>query len=341
MFVTDSILSVLDKTLMIVFLSLLLWTSLFKVHFKIEWFIYSQTIAYIITGIVASTIVLRKCDYFLPRFNYKYIIIMLKKTIPFSVLTLLMFLYNRLEPILLERLLPDGKAQAGIYAQGYRIMDVLSNFILLFPVLLLPLFSKILKQRNDLGKLITLANSLMIVPAIVIASVCALYGNEIMGLLYHQPSSGKAFSTLIIGFIGISITYLYGTLLTANGNLKYLNIMALLAVVMNVSLNLILIPRYKASGAAYSSCITQSVAALVQIMLAYKIIDFAKNKTQTIRFFVWVIIFFLSAFLLKNMIVQWQTGFFAIAAVGIVFAFALKLVNVKEIIRTLLPAQPD
>ena len=100
----------------------------------------------------------------------------------------------------------------------------------------------------------------MIIPSIIIASVCALYGNEIMNLLYHQPSSGKVFSTLIIGFIGISITYLYGTLLTANGNLKYLNIMALLAVIMNFSLNLILIPHFKAMALRFPVVMTQSVA---------------------------------------------------------------------------------
>ena len=152
MFVTDSILSVLDKSLMILFLSLLLWTSITKSHFQIEWFIYSQTISYIITGIIALIIVLRKCEYFLPRLNYHYIIILLKKSIPFSVLTLLMFLYNQFEPILLVKLLADGKEQAGVYAQGYRIMVVLSNFILLFPVLLLPLFSKMLKQKENLGQ---------------------------------------------------------------------------------------------------------------------------------------------------------------------------------------------
>ena len=46
----------------------------------------------------------------------------------------------------------------------------------------------------------------------------------------------------MIGFIFVSISYLYGTLLTANHNLRQLNSLAALTVVLNMGLNLILIP---------------------------------------------------------------------------------------------------
>jgi O-antigen/teichoic acid export membrane protein len=336
MFVTDSIISVLDKTLMIIFLSILLWTSITKLQFKIEWFIYSQTISYIITATIALIIVIKKSDYFLPGFNYNYLYLMLKKSIPFSVLAMLMFLYNRMEPILLERLLPDGKTQAGIYAQGYRIMDVLSNFILLFPVLLLPLFSKILKHnRSEISNLINLAGPLMIIPAIIIASVCSAYGSDIMNLLYHQPSSGKIFSLLIIGFIGITFTYLYGTLLTANGSLKQLNIMALSTVVLNFSLNMILIPHFKAQGAAISSFVSQSTAAIIQIILAYKIIEIVISKIEIVRLITWIVLFYAVLIISKTFIPCWQLGLTVISLTGIIMALLLKLINIKEIIRTL------
>lgn len=52
LFISDSILSVLDKLLMIIICSFLLWNSYFNNTFKIEWFIYSQTVSYMITAIV-------------------------------------------------------------------------------------------------------------------------------------------------------------------------------------------------------------------------------------------------------------------------------------------------
>jgi O-antigen/teichoic acid export membrane protein len=335
LFITDSILSVLDKSLMILFIGTLLWTNFLHVNFTIEWFVYAQTLSYIITAIIASAIVISKCDYFIPRINIAYLKIMLKKSLPFSLLVLLMLLYNRIEPILLERLLPDGKVQAGIYAQGFRILEVLSNFAYLFPVLLLPLFSKMLKQKEDVGHLVALAVSLVIIPGIALSTTCSIYSHNIMNLLYHQPSTGGVFGIVILGFTGISITYLYGTLLTANGNLKQLNIMAVIAVSINVCLNLFLIPRYKAQGAAWSSFTTQTLTAFVQLLLAYKILKLKTDKIKIIRLFSWIALFAGSVVMILKFIKEWQYGFIAMIIFGIVFALLLKLLNLKEMVRIL------
>ena len=335
MFITDSILSVLDKSLMILFIGTLLWTNWLRIKFTIDWFVYAQTISYIITAIVAASIVISKCEYFIPRINLAYLRIMLKKSLPFSLLVLLMLLYNRIEPILLERMLTNGKTQAGIYAQGYRILEVLSNFAYLFPVLLLPLFSKMLKQKEDVGHLVALAVSLVIIPAIALSVSCSIYSRNIMNLLYHQPSTGSVFGVVILGFTGISITYLYGTLLTANGNLKQLNIMAVIAVLLNVCLNLFLIPRFQAQGAAWSSFTTQTLTALVQLILAYKILKLKTERNKIFRLLTWVALFTSSVIVILKFIKGWQYGFILMISCGIVLALILKLLNLKEISRIL------
>jgi O-antigen/teichoic acid export membrane protein len=335
MFITDSILSVLDKSLMILFIGALLWTNILHINFTIEWFVYAQTLSYLITAIIAASIVISKCEYFIPRLKIAYLKIMLKKSLPFSLLVLLMLLYNRIEPILLERLLPDGKTQAGIYAQGFRILEVLSNFAYLFPVLLLPLFSKMLKQKEDVGHLVALAVSLVIIPAITLSISCSIYSMNIMNLLYHQPSTGGVFGIVILGFTGISITYLYGTLLTANGNLKQLNIMAIVAVSLNICLNLFLIPRFKAQGAAWSSFTTQTLTAFVQLILAYKILKLKTEKNKVFRLLSWAALFGGSIFMILKFIKEWQYGFIIMISCGIVLALILKLLNLKEMSRVL------
>jgi hypothetical protein len=61
-----------------------------------------------------------------------------------------------------------------------------------------------------------------------------------MELLYvgQIQEAQKVFVFLILGLIPISVTYIFGTLLTANGNLKALNLMALTGMIVNISLNL-------------------------------------------------------------------------------------------------------
>ncbi len=60
LFKTDSFLSVLDRLLMIIICGFLLWFNFFEGLFTIEWFVYSQTAAYIITLIVAVIVVINK-----------------------------------------------------------------------------------------------------------------------------------------------------------------------------------------------------------------------------------------------------------------------------------------
>ena len=48
-FRTDSLLSVMDRSLMILFTGLLLWGNILDQPFRIEWFVYAQTLSYGIT----------------------------------------------------------------------------------------------------------------------------------------------------------------------------------------------------------------------------------------------------------------------------------------------------
>ncbi|HJN06016.1 MAG TPA: oligosaccharide flippase family protein, partial [Bacteroidales bacterium] len=60
LFKTDSFISVLDRMLMILICGFLLWFNFFEGLFTIEWFVYSQTAAYLITLIVAIVAVINK-----------------------------------------------------------------------------------------------------------------------------------------------------------------------------------------------------------------------------------------------------------------------------------------
>ncbi|HRF79768.1 MAG TPA: polysaccharide biosynthesis C-terminal domain-containing protein, partial [Flavobacteriales bacterium] len=66
-------------------------------------------------------------------------------------------------------------------------------------------------------------------------------------------------------------TYVFGTLLTAGGRLRELNWMAGCGALINVGINLVLIPRMQAEGAAWASLVTQVLTALVQIVLAARL----------------------------------------------------------------------
>jgi len=198
----------------------------------------------------------------------------LRQSYPFAILILLMSFFNRVDSVMIERLLTDGKEQAGIYAQSFRVLDALSQFAVLFAGLLLPMFSRMLKTGERTEDLVRISSSLLLGVAVAVAVAGLFFNEEIITLMYHETAlnSPAIFSILMGGFVFISLSYIYGTLLTANHNLKQLNLLAGATVVLNITLNLLLIPAYQAYGAAIASIASQAFYAIGQVVVAHRVI---------------------------------------------------------------------
>lgn len=336
LFRTDSLLSVLDRSLMILICSVLLFTDVLNGNFNIRWFIYAQTVAYLFTVLITFVIVLKKSGKITLHFNPKFFIVFLRKSYPYALLILLMALYNRIDSVMLERLIPgkEGQEQAGIYAQAFRLLDAVSMFGALVAGLLLPIFSKMIKQREPVGEMVKLAYTLLIIPAVIVAVSSVYYDGEIMSLLYKSNTaySSDILGILMIGFIGIATTYIFGTLLTANGSLKQLNIMAFSGMILNVVLNLILIPRLQAYGSAYASLSTQLFTGAVQLILALAIFRLKPGFTFILQLFTFTGVTIVLAMFTKNM-GNWIYGYLTMIAGSVLFAFIIRLISIKDMLK--------
>jgi O-antigen/teichoic acid export membrane protein len=281
-FKMDSFLSVMDKMIMVILCSILLWGNSSESAFKIEWFIASQTIAYLITVLFALFIVLRNSGSFRLYWNFSFFKVLLKRSFPFAVLYLLMACYNRFDSVMLERLLPEGVGayQSGIYASAFRLLDAVVMIAYLFSVILLPLFSKMLKNRENIVPIVESAFQLLFYYSTTVVVLLIFNAEAIFSFLYdyHVVESIRVFPILITCLIPISMIYVFGTLLTAHGNLRLLNITSLLGILVNVGINFFLIPHLHARGAAIASLSTQSVVAISQIYLAFKALHIPVRK---------------------------------------------------------------
>ena len=337
LFKTDSMISVLDRILMIAITALLLWANIFKGDFKIEWFVYAQTFAYFITAFIAFFVVLSHSKTLKLKINKAFLISTLRQTFPYALLVFFMSFYNRFDAVIIERLLPDGKIQAGIYAQSFRLLDAVSQFSLLFAALLLPIFSRMIKLKDKVDDLVQFSFFLLLTPAVVFVISTIFYSQEIIGVLYteHNEISAKIFPILITAFIPISMTYIFGTLLTANGNLKKLNIIAFSGVVINFTLNLILIPKFQAQGAAITAIITQSITAILQIWLGISIFKIKFSLKKILSVIVFLVIFIPIAYLIHSYFENWAIGLLSTLLLGIIVGFSLRLISLKLLIRLL------
>ena len=347
LFKTDSILSVLDRVLMILICSFLLWSGIFpKSDFNIYWFVYSQTASYVITLIIAIYIVLKHTGKLTIKFNFPFVLMIIKKSLPYALLVLLMSFYNRLEPVLIERILPKdiSAIQAGIYARAYRLFDAGNNISYLFSVILLPLFAAVIKKGEDLQALVKQSFGLMLNMSCIIAIVCIFYSQNLMELLYtiqdnesietynlRITESSNILKILMGSFVSISVTYIFGTLLTANGNLKQLNIVAAVGVVINLTLNFLFIPVFEAKGAAMTSLCVQFATCAIQFFIAKRIFNLKFGISFLISILSFIILLVTTTSLLKSSDMYWLTSFIISLGLGIVLAFITKMLDFKEL----------
>lgn len=284
LFKWDSLFSVMDRVLMIVICGFLLWGNPFThshTHtFTINHFVYAQVAAYSLTALLALAVISRKARLRRIRWNPRFFFVILRKSAPFALLVLLMASYNRIDPILLRAMASDNAA--GVYAGAFRLLDALTMVAYLVSIPLLPVFSKLCaspKAKNgqtdntELHEVLRLVVWPLLLFMSLIATLCAIFAEPLMNLFYHGRGIlyVPVFRVVIFGLIPIAVTYIFGTLLTAGGFLRQLNSFAAMSLLLNIAVNLILIPRFGATGSAWASLSTQIFMALAQFLLSLRL----------------------------------------------------------------------
>jgi O-antigen/teichoic acid export membrane protein len=273
MYRLNSLLSVLDRVLLIIICTVLLWVAPFSENFKISWFIHAQNVSLLITALVTFGVAFKEVKTFKISWNLLFFLLILRGAMPYALSIFLMTIYTRTDVVMLERMLEDGSRQAGIYASAYRLLDAVNVLGLLFAGLLMPMFAKQLKDKIDVAPLVRFSFQLIMVAAIIIAGTVWFYRSDIMLLLYKQatPFSGDVLGVLMGSFVAVSGTYIFSTLIGSAGHVARMNWTFIVAFVINIGLNLILIPQFKALGAAISTLITQFFVMIFLIFLSKRL----------------------------------------------------------------------
>ncbi len=337
----DSILSVLDKVIVIVACGLILLHPVGRMHFRIEWFVYAQTCAYLIVTGVAFAMMFARVKNLRFSFNIPFYVSILKRSLPYALLVLLMAAYTRSGSVLLGILHRNGSQLAGIYAQSFRLIEILSNYGYLFTIILLPMFSRMINDGERTAQLTQLSSRLLLVPSVIAACACFFYRYEIIDLLYfeHAAISSGVFGILIFSFLGMCVTYIFGTLLTAHGNLGMLNAMAAIALAINVLLNLLLIRKSGVMGAAVASLITQLFASLFQVVLAVRIFHLKPNVTLLAGMAVFSAVVFFSGWLFHRLDISWILSLSLYVLVSLSLSLTARLIDLGSLKRILLESE--
>ncbi|MBK6930091.1 MAG: polysaccharide biosynthesis C-terminal domain-containing protein [Saprospirales bacterium] len=292
----DSFLSSLDKLLMLVACGVLLWGLPPRV-LSAESFALAQTLALALTLLAVGAVLRGKAPLSLRpswlrnwRAGRPALVFLFRKSAPYALVILLMTAYTRLDAVLLERWLPDGKIHADVYAGAYRLLDAANMLGYLFATLLLPMFARMLKQREDVRALVSVSFKLIWAGSITLAALVYFARADLIQLMMPDRASAYRWETLgvlIWTFVPVSATYIFSTLLTADERLAQMNRFFVAGIVLDVMLNIFLIPRFQALGSAIAALSTQSFIALAMAALCVRYFRFrpsAKGLAQVLGF---------------------------------------------------------
>lgn len=283
-FKLDAIISVMDRFLLIILAGTILLFPNATFVMTIELFVWIQLICYASTLVIALLLLLKHIEKPYFEWNIKFSLSLLRKSYPYALLIILMVIYTRIDGVMLERI--NGPYQAGIYAQGFRLLDALYMFGMIFAGLLYPMFSRNLKKsKESVSDLLTTSANLLMGGAIVIVFVTIYNSSYLLSLIYTDYLVAiPAFNWLMLSFLAICINFIFGTLLTANGSLKILNYSSFIGIIINVALNLYLIPTRGAEGAAFATFITQSFTAVIQFGYCIKLFSIKINMQRVLYY---------------------------------------------------------
>lgn len=264
----ESWLSALDKLLMIFLIGYFLY-GLNSI--RIENFLWSQIIAILIAMSIALILLNQKFKLSV-RFSVQVSKNILRQSLPFALVIVLMTLYTRMDGVMLERILQDDGAEAGRYARGFRLMDAANILGYLFGVLLIPMYARLLKEKMEVNSLVRNATGILLSIATILSALCWWYADDMMHLIYTDIDAGhvEIFRLLMVCFWAMSLSYVFGSLISASGELKQLNKLLFLGIIINWSLNLYLIPKMQAHGAVIATLITQYLVFIGQLFIAYR-----------------------------------------------------------------------
>lgn len=209
-------------------------------------------------------------------FDRTIVIDLVRNSIPFVAYGILGVIYYRIDTVLLS--LMASTAVVGWYGAGYRLFDTLL-FIpnLIINAIMYPVFSKLsagdARSQAALKVAIEKSMNLLLICAIPIATFMIAAAPNIIGFLYHRDDFAHSIPVLqglAPGLLFLYINTLLSNIIVSTRGEKKIPLMAACALVFNLVLNLLLIPRYQHIGAAVVTSLTELLLLCISVLFIQK-----------------------------------------------------------------------
>ncbi|RZK53205.1 MAG: hypothetical protein EOO59_12730, partial [Hymenobacter sp.] len=195
---------------------------------------------------------------------------LLRGSLPFAFIALLYGINERVDMVLLERL--SSAQEAGYYAAAYRWLDAVMMYAWTILPLFFARFAHALGRPRELRQLLWFGQRVVAVP-LLFAVAFVLFRGEMLFWQFSR-STGPELARMVrcsqLLFLNVLVHAffaIYSTLLTSTRHQKVVSWLIAFSIALNLTLNLLLLPRYGAVAAAANTLVSVIVVSLSYVWL--------------------------------------------------------------------------
>ncbi len=226
-------------------------------------------------------------------------------------------------------------SEVGIYNAAFPTAMLLTSIPVAILTLFTPTMSKLIgeKRIEEQKEIFNITSKWIFLAALPVSIIIMYLSKDILKLLFGSSyaSGYLALSILAFGFLISAVSFTSRKLLEVYKKSNLILINSMIAIVLNVALNIILIPKFDIIGAAISSAISFIVYSGLFIMQSISVLKFRHPIMQYFKIilasvFSLVILILVRLYLIKNSIIL-------IVIYGLIYlllAYLLKIIHKEE-----------
>ncbi|HXD58135.1 MAG TPA: flippase [Thermoleophilaceae bacterium] len=247
-----------DLTMAVMTLNSVVWTASAVIIAVLSGGMVAMSVAFVgafVVGLAVQTVLVRRLATVHVRASRPLWKELARFAVPVGIAGMLTLAYGRIDQVLVFQL--AGANDAGLYGAMYRILNTTAFVPMAVMTTLFPVLSSV--NRDEMRRLVQQACEYLAMASLPIFFFVLVASAEIVNLLFGPDfvQGHNALKILMGAFVAICFGYVGGSMIVVLRLQRMFIRYAVVALVINVGLNLIFVPKYGYIAAAWITLITE------------------------------------------------------------------------------------
>jgi O-antigen/teichoic acid export membrane protein len=242
----------------------------------------------------------------------------LRVGVPIGIAGLLVTAYAKIDQILVFVIV--GDRAAGLYGAAYRFLDQAQFLPTSVMTTLYPMMARAYaSDRDQLRRLMQVAIEVLLIGSLPVLAFMIAAGPQVMGFIFGESfaPAGHALAILMGSFVIISVGYVAGYLIVVVDEQRTFMRYAVIGLIINLALNLTLLPHFHYIAAAWATLITDIVVTGLTVVLVRRRLEFVPDTSRIVRALVASVVLGVGVALFRHAIAVWLLAIVAAAGYAV------------------------